>query len=181
MTATANPLKRRGSRYAAAAAVLVGLILMFCPRSAASAAPSRTALPPSSPACVLHLDNASVGPGEAHLLVGAGFAANEAVDVTAFGAPVAHVLTDASGAFRVTLHVPTFLNGASWSVAATAADVECAVEPMIDASDNGSTLGHLSRNHLAVAGFPVIYGVTVGVFLAACGLLFVTVGRRRRI
>jgi hypothetical protein len=36
------------------------------------------------------------------------------------------------------------------------------------------------QDGLAVAGFPAIAAVIVGAFLAACGLLFVTVGRRRR-
>jgi hypothetical protein len=181
MTATAIPLHRRASIRAAIAALAVGLILMFCPRSAASGAATRTALRTPRLHCVLHLDSGSVRPGEAHLLVGAGFAPNETVDVKAFGAPLAHIVTDASGAFRFTLHVPALLNGGSWSVDVAAADAECAVRSTIDASGHGSTLGHLPRNRLAVAGFPVIYAVTFGAFLAACGLLFVTVGRRRRI
>jgi hypothetical protein len=37
------------------------------------------------------------------------------------------------------------------------------------------------RNRLAVAGFPAIAAAMAGAFLAGCGLLFVTVGRRRRI
>jgi hypothetical protein len=37
------------------------------------------------------------------------------------------------------------------------------------------------RNRLAAAGFPAIAAAMAGAFLAGCGLLFVTVGRRRRI
>jgi hypothetical protein len=154
------------------------LAALLCPVGGLGLTPSAAAVPASAPraACVLRLDGRSVGPGETHVLVGAGFRAGEPVDVSPGGAAAQHATTDASGAFTITLHVPAALDGPFWAVAAASADSVCSVHPPV----TPRAARRPPAAQLATVGCLLIAGSVVGVFLAACALLFLTVGRRRR-
>jgi hypothetical protein len=110
------------------------------------------------------------------VLIGAGFRAREPVNVSMGGATAEQAKTDATGAFTLTLHVPTALNGRFWAVAAASAESVCSVHPPVT-----SGVVHPAEDAgPATVSFPLIAASVAGVFVAACGLLFLTVGRRRR-
>ena len=179
MTARPDLSPARTAVLGGLVALLVTLGLAFCPRSVAYASTTVTRPAPSGGVCLLHFDSRSVGPGEAHLLVGAGLGPGETVDVSQAGATVGRVTADARGAFSFTLHSPPVLRGAFWPIDVASTAHACSVRPAVASSD---AVHHNARhNRLAAAGFPAIAAAMAGAFLAGCGLLFLTVGRRRRI
>lgn len=176
MTVKALTARWRAAFRAAAATTVVALLFtVSAPGPAVSAAAAVRSAPRSS--CVLRLDGPSVGPGETHILVGAGFRAGEPVDVSMGGAAAEHATTDASGAFTLTLHVPTALDGPFWAVAAASAESVCSVHPPV----TPRAVPPAPATGRATLGFPVIAASVLGVVVAGCGLLFLTVGRRRRL
>lgn len=165
----------RTAVFAAAAAFPVALLLAFSAQSSASTPSNRPAAP-----CLVSIDAATVRPDETHTLVGSGFRAHQTVAVTVPDGAASSVITDANGAFRFTLRVPSTLAGDSWPVVAASPEATCSVNPAIAAAAPAQTSEQLSNDSFAFAGFPEIAAAMAGVFLAACGLLFLTIGRRRR-
>ncbi len=175
MTVKALSARWRGACRVAAASALAALLGAV---GGLGSPGSTAATPASAPrtSCVLRLDGPSVRPGETHVLVGAGFRAGEPVDVSMGGAAAERAMTDATGAFTLTLHVPTALDGPFWAVAAASAESVCSVHPPVTPRAGRPA----PADRPATVGFPVIAASIVGVFAAGCALLFLTVGRRRR-
>ncbi len=111
--------------------------------------------------------------------MGAGLGPGETVDVSQAGSTVGQATADASGAFSFTLHSPTVLRGPFWPIEVASTAHTCSVRPAV--ASTGVVHHNAPDNTLAAAGFPAIAAAMAGAFLAGCGLLFLTVGRSRRI
>lgn len=153
--------------------VVAMLGLAFSPSDAALANPPTTS-------CVLHLDSTTVSPGETHTLVGSGFGAHQSVAVTWADGAGRAATTDAGGAFTFKLYISSTLTGDSLRVVATSGQTTCSVDSGVAAASGARRPVQPAQYGFALTGALSIAAIIVGVFVAACGLLFLTVGKRRR-
>lgn len=143
---------------------------------------STAAASPASPTtrCALFIDATAVSPGETHTLVGSGFGPKQRVAITFADGARGGATTDAGGALTFTLHVPRALTGDSWRVVAASAATSCSLDTSVAAASRAQTPEPPSQSGFAFIGFREGAAIA-GVFLAACALLFLTIGRRRRV
>jgi hypothetical protein len=174
MTELPGAVRWRAVVLSAVLALAIAVILALSPRAFSITQPAPLATP-----CTIAVDASTISPDERHMLVGAGFAANQRVSIVMGDERPTSVRADSAGGFTLAVRVPATLTGKTWRVEAVSQDHSCTATTSV-AKNAPIAATPVRRDGLAIAGFPAIAAVIVGAFLAACGLLFVTVGRRRR-
>lgn len=174
MTGFGIAIRRRAAILGVVAAFAAAVILALSPHIPGSAAPA-----PRASSCTVSMDAATVSPGELHAVVGSGFGPHQPVSVAGANGATADSTTDADGRFTVIVHVPTVLPGNSWRVEAISPDTTCSVSARVARQSSAASATGPVLGELAESGFPAIAVAIVGAFVLGCGLLFLTIGRRR--
>lgn len=159
-------LRRAAMSMVAVLALVATALLVAGPAQANPAYPPRQQ-------CAL---SSSTGSGNTLTITGSGYPANTTVQVNVGSTSLGSVRTDSSGAFRLTVTVPS---GSTGRVSATGGNRTCSF-PLSGNNGGSGTQGTQTTPHAAYTGFAAITATVIALVLLGGGLVLVLAGRRRR-
>jgi len=169
---------RRTALLLAALLTALALVTVTSWHSRAAADP----YPPSS-SCTISSSDVAVSGGDSLTILGSGFPASTTVNLSVHSpAPVSlgSVQTDATGAFRDHVTIPTSITGSDHLIVADAGSTTCQFDPFGGAGVAGVSTHRSTGGGLASTGFHTLTASLIaGVLLVGGGMLLL-LGRRRR-
>jgi hypothetical protein len=165
-----------------ASLVVLALGLWKAPGASAS-----TAYPPTDPCSTFSVSGGSLVPGSTVTASGSGFTGGQPGTLSLDSSAVGSFTTGGSGSFATPLTVPSDLSVGTHQVQVTVGAESCRLGLVVKSttgtttSSGSSAITKTGSSGLAFTGFAAITFATIGGLIVMAGLMFLLIGRRRRV